>query len=80
MKTRISKISLLLAISFIAVTGINAKVASELSLTNAADPELKIEAWMVEDDYWSSSANIVAPDADEALEIEQWMINDCYWR
>ena len=74
-------ISFLLALAFVAMTGINAKVASELNLAVEADPELEIEAWMAEDDYWTSKTVIdLTPAVEETLKLEEWMVDDCYWK
>lgn len=80
MKTRLVSISFLFALAFVAITGINAKVATELNLTVESDPELKIEGWMVQEDYWTASSVRVTPEVEEDLELEQWMIDDCYWK
>lgn len=80
MKTRLKSISFLLVLAFVALTGVNAKVVSELSLTVESDPELEIERWMVQDDYWMPNSVEVTPEVDEVLELEQWMIDDCYWK
>ena len=80
MKTRLKSISFLLALAFIAFTGINAKVKTELSLTVESEPALEIEKWMVQDDYWMANSVVVTPEVDEVLELEPWMTDDCYWR
>ncbi len=55
-------------------------MATELNLTVESDPELKIEEWMVQEDYWTASSVRVTQEVEEVLELEQWMIDDCYWK
>ena len=79
MKTRLTSISFLLILAFVVVTGINARMPVEYSLTVDRDPDLEIEAWMVQDDHWKPTSIEVIPETDETLELEQWMIDDHYF-
>ena len=77
---RIKSISFLLVLAFVAATGINAKVETELNLAIEPDPVLNIEAWMSQDDYWTSNAVANTQEVDGELDIEEWMFDNRYWK
>ena len=49
------------------------------------DPGLEIEAWMIDNKYWSDKTEKVqqpdtlAEEQDQPLELESWMLDNSYW-
>ncbi|MFW5832004.1 MAG: hypothetical protein ACOCVA_07110 [Prolixibacteraceae bacterium] len=50
-------------------------------LEDIAEPELEVESWMVNENYWNATGKTVQlfEDSDAKLEIESWMTDDNYW-
>ena len=76
---------ILLATLFIIIAGsANAKGTETLfasGLENIAEPELKVENWMVNENHWNVTGKTVQfiKDYDSKLEIESWMTDYSYW-
>jgi len=46
------------------------------------DPNLEIEDWMINKDYWSENSNeltTIAVESETELEIEPWMVEESIW-
>lgn len=71
------------AMGMIAFTSISA-IADNKRAVNAefaaeSDATLSIESWMINEDIWTSEAQVNEMEADEALQIESWMTDESYW-
>jgi len=49
-------------------------------LIQEKDPQLNIEAWMLDSKLWEEDSLPVATDRDKNLELESWMIDNPLWQ
>jgi hypothetical protein len=83
MKTKIRTLIGIVALGMVGFTNIHA-TADNKRTANAGvaienEESLAIESWMTDESYWTSEANVYAPEQEEALEVESWMTDESYW-
>lgn len=84
MKTRFFSAIMMMFFALFMLCGTTSAKGKEIrfasSLENAADPTLKLEAWMLNDQMWNRSSGFdLSTEEDEFLCIEEWMINSALW-
>ncbi len=84
MKTRISQ---LVVVAFFAFTGLGNVSAKETranvsSLENEKEPQLQVEDWMINANYWNESETAFYAEqvAEGSLELESWMTDENTWK
>jgi len=80
MRIQIKRIAPILVLAIAGVVSSYATNALTLRLDMETDPELELEAWMVQDKYWTNQLEAAPDETEEELVIEPWMIDDCYWK
>jgi hypothetical protein len=84
MKTRIFSVTMMMFFALFMLCGTTSAKGKEIrfasSLENAADPTMKLEPWMVNDQMWNRSSGYdLITEEDEFLGLEEWMTNSSLW-
>jgi hypothetical protein len=84
MKTRIFSATIMMFFALFMLCGTTSAKGKEIrfasSLENAAEPTMKLEPWMVNDQMWNRSSGFeLSNEVDKFLGLEEWMINSALW-